>query len=293
MQKIVDDVSAYYLIGYYSTNTKADGKYRRIEVKMKTPGLNVHARRGYVAPSDTARSTTPATPAVPPAIDHALGSLAHAVGEAELFTYAVANSGDLAVTVELPERAVAAGGDWTKGAKVTVDVLGADGAPVGTGTSSVDAGFRGALVRVPVGAAPGPWKIRARLSSGAASLNNTFDAAPGSGALLGAPLAFRATPSPRSTPLPVADFEFRRTERLHLEWPVLKPLDQRVARVLDRRGQPLAVGATLTEREADGRTSILVDVTLASLAEGDYVVDVTAASGADSQDALFAFRLVR
>jgi hypothetical protein len=230
---------------------------------------------------------------VPPAIDRTLTSLARAVSEAELFTYASASSGDLAVAVELPERAVAAGGDWTKGATVTVDVAGADGAPVGTGTASVDAGFRGALVHVPVGTGVGPWKIRARLTSGAASLNNVVEAAPAGSVLLGSPLAFRATPSPRSTPLPVADFEFRRTERLHLEWPVLKPLDQRIARVLDRRGQPLAVGATLTERDADGRTSILVDVYLASLAEGDYVVDLTAGSGGVSEDALFGFRLVR
>ena len=39
MKRIVDDVSAYYLLGYYSTNTTHDGRYRRIEVKAKTPGL--------------------------------------------------------------------------------------------------------------------------------------------------------------------------------------------------------------------------------------------------------------
>ena len=52
MKRIVDDVSAYYLLGYYSTNTTHDGRYRRIEVKTKPPGLNVRARRGYYAPSN-------------------------------------------------------------------------------------------------------------------------------------------------------------------------------------------------------------------------------------------------
>ncbi|HEX2442316.1 MAG TPA: VWA domain-containing protein, partial [Vicinamibacterales bacterium] len=32
MQKVVADLSQYYLLGYYSTNTKLDGKYRRIRV---------------------------------------------------------------------------------------------------------------------------------------------------------------------------------------------------------------------------------------------------------------------
>ena len=51
LRRIVDDVSAYYLLGYYSTNTKFDGRLRRIQVKMKPPGLNVRARRGYLAPT--------------------------------------------------------------------------------------------------------------------------------------------------------------------------------------------------------------------------------------------------
>jgi hypothetical protein len=91
----------------------------------------------------------------------------------------------------------------------------------------------------------------------------------------------------------VADFEFRRNERVHIEWPVLKPLDQRIARVLDRRGQPLALGATLTERETDGKSAVVVDVNLAPLAEGDYVVEVSAGSGAETERKLVALRVVR
>ena len=52
MKRIVDDVSAYYLLGYYSTNTTHDGRYRRIEVKTRPPGLQVRARRGYFAPDN-------------------------------------------------------------------------------------------------------------------------------------------------------------------------------------------------------------------------------------------------
>ena len=49
-RRIVDVNSTYYVLGYYSTNEKRDGRYRKIEVKLSRPGLDVNARKGYVAP---------------------------------------------------------------------------------------------------------------------------------------------------------------------------------------------------------------------------------------------------
>jgi hypothetical protein len=50
-QRIVDDNSSYYVMGYYSTNDKRDGRFRKIDVKLvNRPGLSVRARKGYVAP---------------------------------------------------------------------------------------------------------------------------------------------------------------------------------------------------------------------------------------------------
>ena len=50
-QRIVDDNSSYYMLGYYSTNDRRDGRFRRIEVRLKNrPGMVVRARKGYVAP---------------------------------------------------------------------------------------------------------------------------------------------------------------------------------------------------------------------------------------------------
>jgi len=48
-ERVVADNSAYYLLGYYSTNERRDGKYRKIEVKVARPGLSVRARKGYAA----------------------------------------------------------------------------------------------------------------------------------------------------------------------------------------------------------------------------------------------------
>ena len=49
-QRIVDDNSSYYVMGYYSSNDRRDGRFRKIEVKLPNrPGLTVRARKGYVA----------------------------------------------------------------------------------------------------------------------------------------------------------------------------------------------------------------------------------------------------
>ncbi|MEW5984986.1 MAG: VWA domain-containing protein [Acidobacteriota bacterium] len=50
-KRITDDLSSYYVLGYYSTNTTLDGGYRRITVRVKRPGVHVRARRGYLAPA--------------------------------------------------------------------------------------------------------------------------------------------------------------------------------------------------------------------------------------------------
>jgi VWFA-related protein len=48
--RIVRENSSYYVLGYYPANERRDGRYRRIDVRVKRPGLMVRSRRGYVAP---------------------------------------------------------------------------------------------------------------------------------------------------------------------------------------------------------------------------------------------------
>jgi VWFA-related protein len=47
--RIVIDNSSYYVLAYYPPSDKRDGKFHKIEVRVKRPGLTVRARRGYVA----------------------------------------------------------------------------------------------------------------------------------------------------------------------------------------------------------------------------------------------------
>lgn len=48
--RIVQANSLYYMIGYYPPNHPRDGRFHRIEVRTKRPGLRVLARRGYASP---------------------------------------------------------------------------------------------------------------------------------------------------------------------------------------------------------------------------------------------------
>ena len=50
--RVQRDMSAYYLLGYSSTNTAKDGRFRRIQVRTKRDGLRVEARAGYYADRD-------------------------------------------------------------------------------------------------------------------------------------------------------------------------------------------------------------------------------------------------
>ena len=50
--KVIADTSAYYLIGYSSTNPARDGRFRRIKVRLNKSGLKVEHRNGYYATRD-------------------------------------------------------------------------------------------------------------------------------------------------------------------------------------------------------------------------------------------------
>ena len=54
---VQQDTSFYYMIGYRSTNTARDGRFRRITVRVNRPGLKVDFRKGYYAPADFQHST--------------------------------------------------------------------------------------------------------------------------------------------------------------------------------------------------------------------------------------------
>src|SRR5207249_6633836 len=83
MNQIIRYSSAYYLLGYTSTQEKSDGKFHAISVKIKRPGVQVRSRKGYwalTAPAAEAVSNAAAKKLAPPtAVDLALTTLAASV----------------------------------------------------------------------------------------------------------------------------------------------------------------------------------------------------------------------
>jgi VWFA-related protein len=64
LDRIAKQVSAYYVLGFYSKNPKHDGKYRKIEVKVDRRDVMVRARHGYMA--QPAKEPKPASFPGPP-----------------------------------------------------------------------------------------------------------------------------------------------------------------------------------------------------------------------------------
>ena len=50
--QIQRDTSAYYVIGFHSTNQARDGRFRKLTVKVNRPGVKLEYRPGYYAPAD-------------------------------------------------------------------------------------------------------------------------------------------------------------------------------------------------------------------------------------------------
>jgi VWFA-related protein len=291
-RRVADTLSSYYLLGYYSTNTNLDGRYRRIEVKVSRPGTSVAARAGYQSPTaeDFKRWSNPVTPSATAArVAEALGQLAAVRRDADLLVEGAQTSDGLDVVVELPASAV---GDtkWASGADVDVAAAGAAGVAL-RGTARIDPGARSALVHLTAPpAASGPWQVRARASAGSAEVESRADVSAAPAPTLQV-RRLRGTAAPRVPPRPTVDLEFRRAERLIVEAtdPGAAALD---VQVLDRRGQPLQVqGAVAQTRRADG--TWVVTVLPAAFADGDYALQLAASTAGVREEHYVPFRVVR
>ena len=59
-ERIVRENSTYYVLGFTATTPRRDGRYQRVEVRVRRPGLQVRARNGYLAPMRRGSSAAPA-----------------------------------------------------------------------------------------------------------------------------------------------------------------------------------------------------------------------------------------
>jgi VWFA-related protein len=309
LRKVAADLSFYYLLGYHSTNTNLDGKFRSIKVRVTRPGVEVRARRGYRAATreeltaaiSASPAVSPAAPAVPPALSAALGRLGQIRPDAKFRLHAIAlRSGSgarLFVAGELePESSRSAA--WAQGADVTL-IAETSGGGGGTGRAAIAPGGRGFLAPIAVDSVNGEIQVQARIRprspEGQAGGDVVVVRAPEGRAFLSdAPLLFRLAGGTGAAPQPAADFRFTRTERVRLELPASADAGGAAGRVLDRAGQPLAVPVTISERTDDRGTRWLVaDVTLAPLYSGDYGIEIGVEHRGTRETMVTAVRVVR
>jgi VWFA-related protein len=80
VERVFDEDSSYYLIGYQTSNTQTDGKFRKTEVKVSRPGVTIRNRSGYWGVKDRTFASTEKGDSAPGTVDLGLAGLASGPG---------------------------------------------------------------------------------------------------------------------------------------------------------------------------------------------------------------------
>jgi VWFA-related protein len=296
LRRIADDLTSYYLLGYYSTNTKLDGGYRRITVRVRRPGVEVRARRGYRAPTAeevNASRTAAAAPVAEAAktTTAALATLGRLRPEQRFAVHAapVRDSGGRVTAVWIAGELLPPFQEFGAGGNAAIELA---GGASGSASAVLKPGERAFLLKVPIESPAAAIEIRARMSPPGSTepLSDTARVELESKQ----PLIFRRGPTTGNRVQPAADFRFSRTERLRFELPVPPDAVPGAGRLLDRNAQPLPVPVQLGEKTDEGGQRWLTgDATLSALGAGDYVVELGYTAGGTEQRVLTAIRVTR
>jgi VWFA-related protein len=300
-RRIVNDLSTYYLLGYQSTNTTLDGRWRNITVRAKTPGIQVRARKGYRAlneaelaqqrsgrapgatgaPDGTGQAALTGAAAVARLIEPLAGLdrtlpwrsraswLAGAAGARTRFW--IASELDES-TLRQPE--------WAAGATGTASVTLPNGQRLGEVPLRMEPGARGleAILDADVPES-GDVMVRLRLSPGQGGLplSDTMRVTP----TAASPRVFRRGPTTGRAFVAAGHVRFRRTETARVAFPIAVATASTEATLVDRAGATLKVPVASRVDTIDGTPHAVGEVSLGPLSVGDYVLRLIVKSGVD------------
>jgi len=310
LDRVIEDASAYYLLGYVPARTFADGKFHRIDVKVKRSGVRVEARSGYWAPGEkelTDATAKAAAPPVPGLADSLAGLAGSKTGRPVDAWVGVARAagGRTRLTVTW-DRAVTPGAAPPSAARLEAEPLDRqDGDAIAPAQSIGRVGASGDL---PAAAGfdlpPGTTALRLTAYGADGTVVDrwtepvelpAFDAEPVALAtprflVAHSPFEYRALRDDPD-PAPEASRRFRPTDRVLVDLAAYtsegQPLEMTAA-LLGTEGTPLV---TLPVPALDaGRTRL--EIPVRSLAQGTYVLRVRARAGDHAVEHLEAFRVV-
>jgi VWFA-related protein len=303
LKRVSDDLTSYYLLGYYSTNPKLDGTFRSLKVRVKTPGVAVRARRGYRAATEADVRNARAAAAVPvpdatTAATNAIAALARVRPDIPFVVRAVAarpDGGDTAA-IWISGELQATPGASNAGGSATIQITG-EGLSE-TASAELKSGERAFLIRVPISKALSRADVRARFvpAGPAGTLPYSYSTTVSAPSGLPEPVIFRRGLSTANRQQPAANLVFARSDRVHCEVLIAAGDKPGAGRLLDKAGQASPIPVAISERTdaASGERWMVADLALAALGAGDYVVELSASSAAGGQKKVMtAIRVAR
>ena len=326
LRQMVRDSSTYYLIGYNSTQAPSDGEFHEIKVRVKRDGVRVRARKGYWAltADDVARVSAAALDPGPPSeVEEALAAIVEPRRGRFVRTWVGSARGDEGRTrvtfaweavplvpgerrEELGRVALTASNDagdpYYRG-RIPDAAGGASARDAGasrqSGPSSPSSG------RVTFDVAPGQMHMMIAVEGATGDVldreitETTIVDFTGTDVAFSTPAIFRAGTELEMRRLvgdldavPTAGRTFRRTERVLIRFEVYAPgsaVPTVTARLLNRSGGSMS--DIPVQPPAPGQPT-QIDLALARLAPGEYLVELSATAGDEYAKELIAFRVV-
>lgn len=315
LRQMLQDSSSYYLIGYNSTRSPTDGKFHEIKVRVKRPGIDVRARKGYwaltaesAARAERSADGLPAGP--PPEINEALSALAApSRGRPAQMWIGTSRADDGKTQVSIVWEALAqtgaAASERAENLNVTASSASGELFFRGRGEAQPAAAGRAAGGAVTFTATPGPLDLRIAVEGpGGAVLDTdsrtiTVPDYSGAGIAIGTPRLYRARTARDVAGLradaaarPTAAREFSRAERLLIRFEVWGPggiAPVVKARLLNMRGEPVTDLPAATPAAGGGYE---LEIPLAPYAPNDYLIELTSGDGGDAVRVLTALRIL-